>query len=243
MLRIQNPAWLSLSKPFSSSSTGATGKGRASTSSAKPGWGAAFFLFLTAPAFAASPLAGDYDGSRAEIAAALQLLPNGNFRYFLSYGALDEQAAGQWVEKDGKVLLTSRPTPKAPAFDIVSDKVSADGKLHVALDNPDALGGFSLTVRLIYPGRDKPTFVEADEDGVVTLPPGPPPAAIVPDLPVFDTPIVPYSLKGAGRALVFHFAPNDLGIADFRDEPLAVENGELLLRRYDTAIRFRKAQQ
>lgn len=200
-------------------------------------------LVLSAPALAASPLAGDYDGSRAEVAAALQLLPNGNFRYFLSYGALDEQGAGRWAEKDGKVLLTSQPTPKAPAFDIVSDTASVDGKLHVALDNPDALGGFSLTVRLLYPGQDKPVFVEADEDGVVTLPPGPPPAAVVPDLPVFDTPIAPYTLKGAGRTLVFHFAPNDLGLADFRDEPLTVEGSELVLRRYDTTIRFRKATQ
>lgn len=211
--------------------------------SSRCGVGVAAALLLSAPLSAASPLAGNYDGSRAEVAAALQLAPDGKFRYMLSYGALDEQAAGRWAEKDGKVLLTTQPAPKAPAFDIVRDTASGDGKLHVALDNPDALGGFSLTVRLIYPGQDKPMFVEADEDGVVTLPPGPPPAAVVPDLPVFDAPIAPYTLKGAGRNLVFHFAPNDLGVADFRDEALAVEGGELVLRRYDTAIRFRKAEQ
>lgn len=208
-----------------------------------PAWWGAIGLVMTliaSPLTAASPLAGDYDGSRAEMAAALRLGADGGFQYFLSYGALDEQAKGRWTEKDGKVLLTTQPAPKAPAFTVVSDTVSADGKLHVALDNPDALGGFSLTVRLIYDGPAKPQFVEADEDGMVALPPGPPPAALVPDLPVFDVALKPYPLKGAARAITFRFEPNDLGVADFRDEPLAVEGNELVLHRYDEAIRFRK---
>jgi hypothetical protein len=194
-----------------------------------------------ATVLAASPLAGVYDGSRPEMAAGLRLNGDGSFEYLMSYGALDERAKGRWSERDDKVLLTTQPTPKPPAFTIVSDTASPDGKLHVALDNPDALGGFSLTVRLIYPNNPKPVFVETDEDGTVPLPPGPPPSAVVPDLPVYDTPLAPYALKGAARSLVFRFAPNDLGVADFRDEPLTVEGKELILRRYDEAVRFRKS--
>lgn len=216
--------------------------GRASTGSARTVLGVAS-LFLASPALAASPLAGAYIGSRQEMAAALKLNANGSFEYLMSYGALDERAKGRWTERDGKVFLTSSPTPKAPAFDIVSDTASEDGKLHVALDNPDALGGFSLTVRLLYPGNPKPVFVEADEDGTVPLPPGPPPASVVPDLPVYDTVLAPYALKGAARSLMFRFAPNDLGIADFRDEPLTVEGGELVMHRFDETVRFRKGGQ
>lgn len=177
------------------------------------------------------------------MAAALKLNANGSFEYLMSYGALDERAKGRWTERDGKVFLTTTPAPKAPAFDIVSDTASKDGKLHVALDNPDALGGFSVTVRLIYPNAPKPVFVEADEDGTVPLPPGPPPSAVVPDLPVYDTVLAPYALKGVARSLVFRFAANDFGIADFRDEPLAQDDGELVLHRYDETIRFRKGVQ
>ena len=198
---------------------------------------------VASPGIAASSLAGAYIGSRQEMAAALKLNANGSFEYLMSYGALDERAKGRWAERDGKVFLTTQPAPKAPAFDVVSDTASKDGKLHVALDNPDALGGFSVTVRLIYPGNPKPVFVEADEDGTVPLPPGPPPSAVVPDLPVYDTVLAPYALKGPARSLVFRFAPNDLGIADFRDEPLTVEDGELVMHRYDEAIRFRKGGQ
>lgn len=41
------------------------------------------------------------------MAVALELLPNGRFRYGLSYGALDELAEGRWSERDAKVILTS----------------------------------------------------------------------------------------------------------------------------------------
>ena len=160
---------------------------------------------------------------------------------FADGGWTAESIAASWQSGVGAEPETyGIPAPKAPAFTVVSDTASADGKLHVALDNPDALGGFSLTVRLIYDGQAKPQFVEADEDGTVALPPGPPPAALVPDLPVFDVALKPYPLKGAARAITFRFEPNDLGVADFRDEPLAVEGNELVLHRYDEAIRFRK---
>jgi hypothetical protein len=59
----------------------------------------ALFLVIAAtgsgPAAAQSgSLAGVYDGGQMEIAAALELRPDGRFNYALSYGALDEQATG-----------------------------------------------------------------------------------------------------------------------------------------------------
>ena len=202
------------------------------------GW--TWSLFLAPPALTASPLVGTYTGNQTELAAGLRLKADGTFDYGLSYGALDERASGRWAERDGKVLLTTDPPPRPPAFPVVSDTPSGDGKLHVALDRPDALGGFTLTVRVTFAGADRPAFIEAGEDGTVPLPRGQTPVSIVPDLPVYDVPVAPYPLKSAGRSIVFRFEPNDLGVADFRDEPLAVDNGALILRRYDRTLRFRK---
>ena len=66
---------------------------------------AAFFL-LPAITLAAAPvlaadqhpasLVGVYDGGQMEMAAGLELTKDGRFRYALSYGALDEGAAGTW---------------------------------------------------------------------------------------------------------------------------------------------------
>ncbi|MBA2919022.1 hypothetical protein GON01_14060 [Sphingomonas sp. MAH-20] len=199
--------------------------------------GLSLFLCVPAPA-AVAP--GVYDGSQTEMAARLVLRPDGKFAYALSYGALDEQAQGRWIEADGKLLLTTEPRPKPPRFAVVSDKPAADGGIHVALSDPDMLQGSSLTMVVTYAGASAPAFVEVDEDGRLPVPPGKTVAALVPDLPVFEQPLPAYALTPGGHMIVFRFEPNDLGIAAFDREPLAIDGDTLVLRRYDRTIRFEK---
>lgn len=66
---------------------------------------------VASPALAASDanlakLAGTYDGGQIEIASGLELTKDGRFRYGLSYGALDEVAAGTWLAAGETVTLT-----------------------------------------------------------------------------------------------------------------------------------------
>src|SRR5438874_10767635 len=85
-----------------------------------------------------SSLVGTYDGGQMEIAAGLELRADGRFRYALSYGALDEEAAGRWTVGGSTVLLTSDPV-RAPRFVVVSQSKGADGMLQLALDVPNSL--------------------------------------------------------------------------------------------------------
>lgn len=204
--------------------------------------GMAAALLLAAPAPAQSTRAGDYDGSRMEIAAALRLEPDGHFKYVLSYGALDEQAQGRWSERDGKVLLTTEPAPKPPRFVLVSDTSASDGGLYVMLDKPELMGALPLTVGVQFAGDPRPRFLDADEDGRVPIPAGKVPTGAVPDLPVYSIPFVPHPLTPGGHKLVFRFEQNSLGIADFREEPLTVDGDALVMTRYDRTIRFKKSQ-
>ena len=181
---------------------------------------------------------GIYDGSQTEIAARLLLGADGRFRYALSYGALDEQAQGRWTESDGKVFLTTEPRPKPPRFVVVTDAPSADGAIHVALNDPDLLQGSPLTIAVSYAGEAAFAYVELDEDGILRVPAGKTVAAIVPDLPVYPVPLKPYALKPGGHRIVFRFEANDIGIAGFDREPLAIEDGVLVMRRHDRTIRF-----
>lgn len=50
-------------------------------------------------------LVGVYDGGQIEIASGLELTKDGKFRYALSYGALDEAAAGTWSAAGNTVTL------------------------------------------------------------------------------------------------------------------------------------------
>lgn len=202
-------------------------------------WLAAAFL-VAAPAVAQAPLAGDYDGGQREMAARLRLLPDGRFQFALSYGALDEVAKGRWVERDGRVLLTTEPAPKAPRFAVVSDTPSKDGRVYASLADPDLLQGSPLTMVVTYEGADRPVFVEADETGLVPLDPARKPLAIVPDLPVFPLPLDAHPLTPGGHRIVFRFEPNDFGVAAFADEPLELDGGDLLMRRHDRLIRFER---
>ena len=63
-------------------------------------------MLIMAPAPHPAALVGVYDGGQMEIAAALELTKDGQFRYVLSYGALDEMASGRWTAENGTVVLS-----------------------------------------------------------------------------------------------------------------------------------------
>lgn len=197
-------------------------------------------MCVSAASATAAVQPGLYDGGQSELAAALELQPGGRFRYALTYGALDERAEGRWAERDGAVLLTTEPAPKPPRFPVISDSAAPDGKLYVSMQNPEALGGFSLTLRVRYAGSEAFDFLEADEDGAVPLAPGKTIVELVPALPIYDQVAQPYRLSPGGHRIVFGFEPNDLFVAAFSGEQVIIEGKELVLRRHDRVIRFRK---
>lgn len=201
---------------------------------------AALWPALAGLAAAVAPLAGTYDGGQTEMATKLRLVADGSFQFVLSYGALDEMAKGRWVEKDGRVLLTTEPARKPPAFTAVKDIPAPPGQLFVTLADPDLLQGAPVTVVVTYADSDQPSFVEAGEDGRVPLDAGRTVVAIVPDLPVYPLPLAPYRLTPGGHRVTFRFDMNDFGIAGFAAEPLQIEGGDLLMRRHDRLIRFRR---
>jgi hypothetical protein len=183
-------------------------------------------------------VAGLYQAHQMEVGAALELQKSGHFRYQLDYGAVSEQAEGDWTF-DGKIVrLTSRPTPRQPSFELIRDDPAPDGEVVLTVEPP----GFGDGYRLDAVGTDASSgekgLVTANDDGRVdagahTL------AAIDPLVPVYGTvgghfPLAP----GRGHHLVLRFHANDLGHAAFDGEPLALTPRGLVLNRYQTEIRF-----
>ena len=68
---------------------------------------------LLAPAAA---IAGFYQAHQMEVGAALDLQKNGHFRYQLDYGAVSEQAEGDWAFDGKTVRLTTREAAPAPEY-------------------------------------------------------------------------------------------------------------------------------
>jgi len=184
-------------------------------------------------------LAGFYQSQTMEVGGGLELRKNGHFRYELEYGALDEMAEGDWTVKDGNVLLTTKPTPKEPTFDLVKDEPAAKCTLSLSVDwskldwssAPDAL--------VIYQRNPKELhFLEADDQGNLH-PQDCAVTTIFPLVPMYRIPGAPIKLSPeTGHKLSLRFEPNELGHAAFDSEPLKINGSALLMERYDAEIRF-----
>lgn len=203
-------------------------------------------LLLEALVIAAAPiqsgLVGLYQSQQMEVGAALELRPDGHFRYQLDYGAVSESAEGDWTSDGKSVWLTSNPMPKRPAFELVRDDPAPVGQLYMTLENPGFDWGGPLKAAVKVKGMPNAFEMSADENGRV----GdkmPPVVSITPLMPVHgETGDIFELAPGRGHRLLFRFHANDLGKAAFEREALAVEDGVLTLLRYEAKIRFIREQ-
>jgi hypothetical protein len=195
---------------------------------------------LVALAPVPATLPGIYRSQQIEVGAGLELKEDGRFRYALDYGAVSELAEGKWTSDGKTVRLTSVPMPKAPGFEIVKDDPAPPGELWVEFENPGFDWGGPLEMLLTIDGETTLLRTAPDELGRVDV--GQRKIlAIRPLIPVYEEFGPPLKLApGRGHRLTVRFSRNDLGKARFSGEPLTIEDGDLLLKRYDTTIRFRR---
>lgn len=203
-------------------------------------------LLLMLATAAADPhprgLVGQYDGSQTEMAARLELLADGRFRYALSYGALDEQASGQWHAEGDRVILDSDPV-KAPSFALLAQATAPAGEARIILETPQGMNVQYFEAALLFADGTGTGGQLSDEGRRFELEPGTKPVTVRFRLGVFNLVSAPIAIEPSkGLALRFRFEPNDLGRVDFRATPLAIEGGRLLLDRLDRKIRFRPAK-
>ena len=199
-------------------------------------------LLLLSPLLVAPSVpspAGTYEIHQMEMAGGLELQQDGHFRYAFTYGAVDEEAEGDWSFDGGTVRLTSKPMPKEPSFDLVSDTTASQCTLSLAVDwgkfgwssAPDVLVAYDGAPRQLH-------MLQADDKGVVHLE-NCAVTTVVPLVPMFGVPGAPLELSPAtGHKLSLRFRPNDLGHIAFRGEPLKLDGSSLVMERYDTQIRF-----
>ena len=205
------------------------------------------FVILSALLLGAAPVgtnaqsvAGLYEIRTMEVGGGLELRPDGHFRYALEYGAASEQAEGKWTYDGRTVRLTSDPMPKSPAFELVRDDLAPKGQVWMKFEK-----GFNWTGRVdaiaTVEGGAQKGLVTTLSDGRVDSG-GRILTSIEPLVPVYGTPGGAVRLDPRrGHRLLLRFHPNDVGKAAFRGEALAVEGKDLILRRYDTRIRFVRA--
>ena len=203
--------------------------------------GVAALVLLAAPPAQASPT-GLYELHQMEMGGGLELQANGRFRYALTYGAVDEEAEGNWTFDGKTVRLTSNPMPKAPSFELVRDDPAPKGELYLTLEDPGFQWGHPLEA--IAADAAKRGFeISADDSGRVDLSGRPAIVAIAPEMPVYGPTgdVFPLSAD-RGHRLLFRFHANDLGKARFDKQELQQDGPDLRMERYDTSLRFAKVR-
>lgn len=204
----------------------------------------ATLLLLTAaaPADPAHPaaLVGVYDGHQMEMAAGLELKADGRFQYGLSYGALDEEAEGNWVADHGSVVLTSDPvTP--PRFTLLEQKAGPGKELRIAIYVPHGMNPQYFDAVVTYADGHVVQEQLNEDEKVIPLANGAVPVRAMIVLSIFSLHGDWVTIDPAkGNRLRFGFEPNDLGKVDFHGAILRNEGGDLLLDRYGRTIRFHR---
>jgi hypothetical protein len=177
-----------------------------------------------------------------EMGGGLELQANGRFRYALTYGAVDEEAEGDWTFDGKTVRLTSNPMPKAPSFELVRDDPAPKGQLYLTLEDPGFQWGHPLEA--IAADAAKRGFeISADDSGRVDLSGRPAIVAIAPEMPVYGPTgdVFPLSAD-RGHRLLFRFHANDLGKARFDKQELQQDGPDLRMERNDSSLRFAKVR-
>ena len=195
-------------------------------------------LAATALLLAPAPaVAGLYESQQMEVGAALELKADGHFRYQLDYGAVSEQAEGRWTSDGKAVRLTTAPGPKQPTFELVRDDPAPAGQLTVTIE-PPGVGGYRVDAIATDANTGEKGRVTVDSDGQVDSG-GHQISVLEPLVPMYGTIAGRFPLDPKrGHRLLLRFRANDLGVAAFDGEPLAISPRGLVLNRYDQAIRF-----
>lgn len=186
---------------------------------------AALLLAAAAPA----PVAGLYELSGVrEAAGGLELRADGSFRYALTYGALDEQAEGRWRQEGARILLTTVPTPRPPAFTRAAAEPGDPASFELLIENPagQPIDNIEVLVMLAdgteHRAQSQRDWLQAPLDAAHR------PVSVRFRIPVFDveSPVLPLEIDRFHRYR-FRLDPGDLGVRNFRDWPLEVK-GDLL---------------
>jgi hypothetical protein len=174
-----------------------------------------------------------------ELAAELDLGPDGHFQYALAYGALDEEAQGRWESDNANVYLTSAPVTPA-RFSLTGESNGPSGAFRIALDVPQGMNRQYFDAHVTLANGRVIDHQLADDGLTLQLEPGARVVSVQFELGVFALRSPRFPLSSAnGREARFRFEPNDLGKVAFTHTPLRIEGNDLLLDHLGGQLRFR----
>lgn len=196
---------------------------------------------LSGPAAAKPPLIGHYRlAAGPDVAGALEIGADHRFRYFLAAGALDEQAAGRWIEHGSEVCLFTEPRPVPPTFTIAPGPLPSDQEATLLVTWPNGRGVALVDLTIGFDSGE-PVTGYTQEYGW-SMPPDEQrmPRWLELGLPMHGLKSPRLDLAGQARVHIV-LTPNDLGRFDFQNACLEQRQDGVYLRRDGGEMRFVRA--
>ncbi|MBO9575551.1 MAG: hypothetical protein J7494_07445 [Sphingobium sp.] len=192
---------------------------------------AALTLLAPAPAAAQILHAGLYRAQAGpDVASAIELAPDGRFRYQRSEGALDEEAAGRWTPAEGGVLLETLPHPRPPEWQINTIGEAKESPMTVTVKVPGGDNLQGIYLRVGFTNGDR-VAGSTQYDGWSMEPDDTrQPAWIEFSEPIHGVASQRFELpRRRGLALNVTLVPNEIGVAAFDKTPVSITRDGLVL--------------
>jgi hypothetical protein len=193
------------------------------------------------PGGRAEPVEGLYVVDMMETASALELTPDGRFRWMFTTGALDMTAEGRWrVAEDGAVLLDTEPPVEPPRFEFLGSGREEAPALVVRIVDARGRTPTYLDAEAEYDSGDL-GFARLENDAYRFEPePGLRIVAIRVGSAGFRFWSERYEVPAGANLMRFRFFPGDLGRADFRGERATLDGDTLTLSLMGSPIVYRR---
>lgn len=194
-------------------------------------------ILMMGTALLGQDVAGHYvlRGER-EIGSEMLLHPGGQFEYMFVYGAAEYRAKGTWRIQDGSVVLNTE-APEAPPFRLVKSGNTADQAVRVWVKAPGGQAVPNIDVAVKMDGETKRSRTSGD--GAAEFPPSGQSRAVTFSIPVYSLEDGPYPLDPAQNEYVFEINGEAITTVRFKDEKLALDGKNLVLRFWSKAHAMR----
>ena len=154
-----------------------------------------------------------------EVGSELLLKPDGSFEYMLAYGAADYWAKGTWRYENNSVILNSAGRKEAP-FRLLRSEAGKPGRIRVWVINKNNHGVENIRVAL--------------QAGA--------PQAVSFEVRVYSIEAGPFKINPSHKDFYFEINGDAITQVPFKDERLAIDGKDLVLKYWNeqSPIRYEK---
>jgi hypothetical protein len=174
-----------------------------------------------------------------EVGSELLLNPDCTFEYMLAYGAADYWAKGTWRREDNSVVLNSAGKKEAP-FRFLRSEAGNPAKICVWVIGKNGQGVENIQVELQT--ADQHLKATTTSDGAAVFPDAINPRAVGFEVPVYSIKAGPFEINRTDHGFYFEINGDAITEVLFKDEPLAIEGNNLMMKYWskDQPMRYEK---